>query len=151
MSLKITREAFEKIVEHACRDAPLEACGYLAAGSDGAVNGVFTLTNTDHSSEHFSFDPVEQFQAVRQMRSSGQTLRAVYHSHPRTPARPSVEDLRLASDPDLSYVIVSLAGSDPIVRSYRIREGVADEEAVILSEPPRQVLKEVADDPKGVT
>ncbi len=137
MSLEISPEALEKIVEHARRDAPVEACGYLAAGIDGAVNTVFPLTNADRSPEHFSFDPAEQFQAVRQMRTLGQKLRAVYHSHPLTLARPSVEDLRLAHDPNLSYVIVSLAGREPVVRSYLIREGKAEEEILAVMGQPR--------------
>ena len=73
--------------------------------------------------EHFSFEPAEQFATVRQMRAAGVRLRAVYHSHPATPARPSPEDIRLANDPSLSYVIVSLAGLQPDVKSFRIRDG----------------------------
>ncbi len=132
MSLEITRTAAETIIEHARRDAPIEACGYLASKNGEAVDAVVPLTNVDRSPEHFSFDPGEQFQALRKIRSAGRKLQAVYHSHPLTPARPSAEDLRLAYDPTLSYVIVSLAGPEPVVRSFRIRKGEAEEEAVIL-------------------
>ena len=130
MSLEITREAWETIVAHARQDIPLEACGYLAGGSDGRVDSVYPLTNADASPEHFSFDPAEQFEALRKVRGEGRKLHAVYHSHPLTPARPSAEDLRLAFDPTLSYIIVSLAGPEPVLRSFQIREGEAEEEPV---------------------
>jgi hypothetical protein len=46
------------------------------------------------------------------------------------PRRPSAEDIRLAYDPQLSYVIVSLAAEPPDVRSFRIRAGVVEAEPV---------------------
>ena len=46
----------------------------------------------------------------------------VYHTHPDTPARPSMEDIRLA-DPDLIYVIASLmAGVEPVL-AYKMDQG----------------------------
>jgi proteasome lid subunit RPN8/RPN11 len=65
------------------------------------------MTNVDHSPEHFSFDPKEQFQAVKRARSLGLELVGVYHSHPATPARMSNEDIRLANDVSLRYLIYS--------------------------------------------
>ena len=77
---------------------------------------------------HFSMDPTEQFAAVKECRNQGLKIRAVYHSHPETPARPSDEDIKLAHDPSLSYVIVSLAGADPSIKSFIIKEGVVEPE-----------------------
>jgi proteasome lid subunit RPN8/RPN11 len=127
--LKLTPKAFAEVITHARQDAPIEACGYLAE-KDGEAGRVFRLTNVDASPEHFSLDPKEQFAAVRQMRAEGYRLRAVYHSHPASPARPSQEDIRLAFDPSLSYVIVSLAGAQPDVRSFTIRNGVVTPEEI---------------------
>ena len=66
------------------------------------------MTNIDNEPDHFSFEPKEQFAAVKDARNQGLSLMAVYHSHPETPARPSQEDLRLLKDPNMIYVIVSL-------------------------------------------
>ncbi len=129
----ITKKVAEKIVEHARACAPIEACGYLA-GDNHVISEHIPLTNADSSTEHFSLVPAEQFEAVRTIRSKGLKLLAVYHSHPVTPARPSEEDIRLAFDPDLSYVIVSLAQIEPSIRSFRIRDGKAEEELVIIGE-----------------
>jgi proteasome lid subunit RPN8/RPN11 len=118
----------DQLIAHARGDAPLEACGYLAA-RDGVVVALFRLRNVDASAEHFSFDPAEQFSALRQMRAAGLRMRAVYHSHPASPARPSAEDIRLAYDPALYYVIVSLAQAEPDVKAFAIRGGE------VLAEP----------------
>jgi proteasome lid subunit RPN8/RPN11 len=125
--MKIKRNIISQIIEHAKRDAPVEACGYLAA-KDGIVSRYYDLTNIDHSQEHFSFDPKEQFAVVKDARAKGYEVCAVYHSHPATPARPSVEDIKLAYDPGISYVIVSLAGGKEDVKSFKIAGGKAERE-----------------------
>lgn len=129
MELKITEQVLAGLMAHSREAAPYEACGYLAE-RNGVVLQMFPLTNIDQASDHFTMDPVEQFQAVREMREQGLKLRAVYHSHPETPARPSAEDIRHAADPHISYLIISLlAGVDP-VRSFRIQQGIVEEEIV---------------------
>jgi proteasome lid subunit RPN8/RPN11 len=130
--ISIIHDVLNQIVEHAKGDLPNEACGYLA-GSDGIVSVAFKLTNTDHSPEHFSFDPSEQFKTVKEVRNMGLQIIANYHSHPSTPSRPSQEDIRLAYDPDISYVIISLAEPEPVVKSFRIINGLAiNEEITVL-------------------
>jgi proteasome lid subunit RPN8/RPN11 len=55
---------------------------------------------------------------------------ANYHSHPETPARPSEEDIRLVFDPNISYVIASLASEIPDLKSFRIKNGVVEKEEI---------------------
>jgi proteasome lid subunit RPN8/RPN11 len=130
--LKITREIIDKMISHGRAEAPLEACGYLAA-KNGAVCSSIGLQNVDASPVHYSMDPAEQFKAVRKFRDEGLTLRAVYHTHPETSAYPSAEDIRLAYDPDISYVIVSLADKEPAVYSFIIKNNsVANEPIEII-------------------
>jgi proteasome lid subunit RPN8/RPN11 len=127
MMLKIRQDIIDRIVTQGRTEAPLEACGYLAE-KDGVICQHFELTNIDKSPVHFSMDPAEQFAAARECRNQGLKIRAVYHSHPETPARPSNEDIKLAYDPSLSYVIVSLAGTDPSTKSFIILKGVVEPE-----------------------
>ncbi|SNB45117.1 M67 family metallopeptidase [Geobacter sp. DSM 9736] len=129
--LTIPKMIYDALVEHARRDFPLEACGILG-GSDGVVTEHYAMTNTDKSNEHFMMDPKEQFAVVKDLRGKGKGMVAIYHSHPETPARPSEEDIRLALTPDVSYVIVSLAGPEPVVRSFKITEGISTEEEVLI-------------------
>lgn len=116
-SISIPQSIIDQIHEQALSEEPDEACGYLI-GSGSRVGGRIEMTNVDHSPEHFSFDPSEQFAAVKQAREAGKQLVAVYHSHPETPARMSQEDIRLANDTQMIYVIHSLA--DDTTRAFTV-------------------------------
>ncbi len=123
-----------EMIDLARRDSPIETCGYLS-GSGEVAKEVIPLTNIDHSAEHFSFDPKEQFKAVKDARAKGHELIAVYHSHPASPARLSAEDLRLANDPRIVYLIVSLQNpEEPVLKAFKVNSGVAAEVPMISSE-----------------
>lgn len=127
--MRIPRAALDVMVAQAKREAPLEACGYLG-GQGEDVRSVYPMRNVDASPDHFTLDPKEQFETVRAIRKEGDRLLAVYHSHPATPARPSQEDIRLAADPNLAYVIVSLAGAEPDAKAFRIVKGQVEKLAL---------------------
>lgn len=131
--IRISKAVLANIIEHAKFDAPIEACGYLGE-KNGDIVSVYRMENTDSSGEHFSLKPEEQFAVIKDMREKGIKLAAVYHSHPETPARPSVEDIRLAYDPGLSYVIVSLADNNDTVKSFLIRDGKVEKETIEINE-----------------
>jgi [CysO sulfur-carrier protein]-S-L-cysteine hydrolase len=131
--LAIQKSVVSAVIDHAKLGEPYEVCGYLAQ-KDGVVVRFFPLKNIDQSAEHFSFDPGEQFTVVREIRNNGFITAAVVHSHPNTPARPSQEDIRLARDPDISYVIVSMAEIEPVVRSFRIKDTVVTPEEIEVRE-----------------
>jgi proteasome lid subunit RPN8/RPN11 len=132
--LILPKEHFEAMVAHAWAGLPHEACGLFAgdAGEGGVktVRAVYCLLNTDESSRHFSMSPEEQFRVIKDIRGKGFVLLGNFHSHPETPARPSEEDIRLAFDPSLSYIIISLKDEQPVVKSFIIRGGAASEESV---------------------
>ena len=93
MKITITKEDFDRIYTYALSQLPDEACG-LVAGTDREdgtkeIRKVYLLTNTDHTNEHFSIEPREQLQAVRDMRAEGLIPLGNWHSHPETPSRPS--------------------------------------------------------------
>jgi proteasome lid subunit RPN8/RPN11 len=121
MFLQIEQKILTAMQAHGRREEPNEACGYLAA-KDGIASRHFELTNIDAAPDHYSMDPAEQFAAIRQIRAEGMQVAGVYHTHPDTPARPSMEDIRLAYHPDLVYVIVSLmAGVEPVL-AYKMNQ-----------------------------
>lgn len=124
--MQIEEKIVTAMVEHGRRELPNEACGYLAA-QDGVVGRHFELNNRDAAPDHFTMDPAEQFAAIRQMREEGLEVAAVYHTHPETPARPSNEDIRLANDPAMVYVIVSLLAVEEPIRAFRINGGAVVE------------------------
>ena len=65
-------------------------------------------------------EPKEQFAAVKDMRANGWILLGNFHSHPNSPSRMSEEDKRLAFDTNLSYLILSLANDEPVLKSFNI-------------------------------
>jgi len=126
--MNIPQNVIEELIEQARKDAPYESCGYLL-GKDGDVTENYWMENIDHSSEHFSFAPKDQFAALRYAREHGLKILANWHSHPASPSRPSQEDLRLANDPTIRYAILSLLNGDPRLNSFRILNGeVVDKE-----------------------
>jgi len=129
--LKIPIQINTAIIDHAKRDFPLEACGILG-GENGVVSEHYPMANTDKSNEHFTMEPKEQFAVVKDLRAKGKEMLAIYHSHPETPARPSEEDIRLALTPNVAYVIVSLAGETPEVKSFLIDNGVVTPEPIVI-------------------
>ena len=128
----LLQETVDHLFAHAEREAPIEACGYLAGNGDLVVKH-FPMTNVDNSTEHFSFDPAEQFAILKKARNEGFTITGVYHSHPASPARPSKEDVQLAFDPSLVYIIISLLNERTTIKGYRIRKGTVEEEPLIIS------------------
>ena len=127
----VPQSIVDEIVEQARNELPDEACGVLI-GSGNEVKKRFPMTNVDHSPEHFSFDPREQFQALRDARNEDLQIIANYHSHPETPARPSQEDIRLAYDPSIVYLILSLQNREkPVLKAFEIKEGKATQVEVV--------------------
>lgn len=132
----LNRTQYQQILRYSLEELPNEACGLLGGRVEEdkkIVEKVYLLTNTDNSPEHFSMDTKEQFAAVKEMRANGWTMLGNFHSHPESPSRPSEEDKRLAFDPNVSYLILSLADRENIVlKSFRIKDSEVDEEEIIF-------------------
>jgi len=126
LKLEIPGNIFEQMVEQAKAESPIEACGILA-GKNKTVEKLYKMTNTDQSSDHFMMTPEEQFKVVKNIRSDGLEMLAIYHSHPETPARPSAEDIRLALTPDVIYIIVSLQNTEPAIKGFLIEDNSVTE------------------------
>ncbi|MCH7559606.1 MAG: M67 family metallopeptidase [Planctomycetes bacterium] len=127
LKLEIPAYVFEQMLEQAQAQAPIEVCGILA-GNDSKVEKLYKMTNADNSSNRFMMEPKEQFAVVKDIRSAGLEMLAIYHSHPETPARPSAEDIRLALTPNVIYVIISLQDAKaPAVKGLLIKDGTVTE------------------------
>lgn len=135
--LKMKNEDYTKILEFCKEGLPNESCGLLGGIKEGdvkTIEKVYLLTNIDASNEHFSMDPKEQFAAVKDMRANGYQLLGNFHSHPESPSRPSEEDKRLAFDPKINYLILSLMDMEnPVLNAFVIdaEKNVSKEELVI--------------------
>lgn len=157
--LNIPQEILDELVVHARELDPYECCGFLA-GTDQSVTRIYRIKNVvsiegaaqaasfdeakvrhlsrlspeERAEIAFIMDAQEMFQAVKDMRKSGLTLQAVYHSHPHDPARPSVTDIKIANEWEENwsrlnltlpvYLLISLMNkSNPDIQAYWIKNG----------------------------
>lgn len=127
--ISIKREDIEIVLEHARDENPREACGILA-GNNGIVEKVYRMKNKDLSSVTYLMDSMEQFAVMKEMRGKGLDIVGIYHSHTSSVAFPSATDIERAFYPEASYLIVSLAGKEPQMRSFRIKDEKIEEEEI---------------------
>lgn len=129
MALIVKKDHLDEIINHARKEFPNEACGILA-GKDKKVTKVYKMTNTEKSPMRYFTDSKEHFKIIKAMRSEGLQMVGIYHSHPNVRPYPSSHDVELAFYPDSSYVVVSIINSIPEVRSFRIVNGIVNEEEI---------------------
>lgn len=135
--IKISRLLVNQIIKQAQEHLPIECCGMLAGQVEGEatkVIDIYPMTNVDQSPEHFSLDSKEQFDVYYAIRNKGLKMLGNYHSHPATPSRPSVEDIRLAYDPKAIYMILSLAAEEPVLKAFHIEKGISTELTLEIEE-----------------
>lgn len=127
----IHAEDYNRIAAYAREHLPKESCGLIAGTEDERgrhISKVYYLTNVDDAEDHFTLDPKEQLEAVKDMRANGYKPLGNWHSHPDTPSRPSKEDIGLAYDPGASYLIMSFMTADPVFNSFHIEKGEVTKE-----------------------
>jgi len=128
------------IVEQAMEASPVECCGVIAGprGSDVPLRWI-PMENTARSETFFQFSPREQLRVWREMESADEEPVVIYHSHTKSQAYPSREDVQFAHEPSAHYVIIE-AGSRALsneerVRSFRIVNQRVIEETVRFVDP----------------
>ncbi len=99
----------------------------MIASRGGEAVRIYRATNAASSPLRYEIDGVEQYRIQMEIEDSGLDLGAIYHSHTRTEPYPSQTDINLAFYPEAVYVIVGLAGDQPEVRAFQIRDGQVQE------------------------
>lgn len=115
-------QAFLKVIIDAAETAyPKESCGLLVGCDNGAgallVTQVVLSENVAKGVERdrFEIDPQVRFNVMRELDNYAkndeprQRIIGHYHSHPNHPAQPSMKDLEMAYEPDLVWIITSVA------------------------------------------
>ena len=121
----------DEIAKYAKEYLPEEACGLIAGSEDEngrLITKVYYLTHTGHDEALITMDPKEQLADIKDMRANGLMPRGNWHSHPSSPSRPSDEDIKLAYDPNASYMIMSLMAENPVINSFHIEGGQVTKE-----------------------
>jgi proteasome lid subunit RPN8/RPN11 len=116
-------------MERAARHAyPEECCGILlgtAAGGRRTVTAVRPIRNArrDAARNRYLITGSEMLEAEKEARRSGTSIVGYFHSHPDVPPIPSITDLKDATWPNTSYVILSVReGSVDEMRSWTLAE-----------------------------
>lgn len=135
--LRIHRDQYEQLRQHAEQTYPLECCGVLL-GPEGASNGdgvrevsmIVQCANMKGQSARtrYKIDAKRLIEIQRGARESALEMVGFYHSHPDAPAYWSRTDLEQAYWTGSSYVIASvMRGAAAEVKSFLL-VGASDDE-----------------------
>jgi [CysO sulfur-carrier protein]-S-L-cysteine hydrolase len=106
-TLRLPRAIADELLRRARDAGDDEVCGVIAADARGRVR-IYPIANVAADRTHrFELDPKAQIDALRDMRERGAALAAIYHSHPRGPARPSALDLERHAYPEALCLIIA--------------------------------------------
>ena len=127
---------WRQMIDQARAESPYEACGLVAGDAAGRALRYHPMRNAAGRLDWFEPDPMELLRLTMAIEGAAETVWGIYHSHPRSPARPSESDVEAAGYPDSLYLISSLQdGPHPVLRAFRIQEGQVTEVPLRLREP----------------
>ncbi|MDY7081003.1 MAG: desampylase [Halobacteria archaeon] len=116
-------DVYDGIIAHARDGKPHEICGVLGGkrGDDNSkVEAFYEVENVSETPRtNYLMDSEAQLQTIDTVEEDGYDVVGFYHSHPEGANQPSETDAARANWPSHSYVIVSLAGDEPFVGSWR--------------------------------
>ena len=122
-AIRISQAHIDAMVQHALEDAPIEACGLLAA-VDGVVVEVRRAKNREASPYRFSIDPLETRKHEQAIDEAGAELAGFYHSHTGSAAVPSPTDIRMMGPffgPPFVHFVIGVADREtPEIRVWYI-------------------------------
>lgn len=133
MTLVLPGRVESEVVSHAREGAPEEVVGVLAGdrGDRSVVQRAVRAENAAATPEtRYEIAPAAELELLERIDEAGLDVVGFYHSHPAGPAEPSPTDERLAAWVGYSYVVVSLAGGEPDLGSWRWTGDAFEREAV---------------------
>lgn len=100
-----------------------EVCGLVGA-LHGAPASYYPVENrAENRASRYLMDPQQQIDVMRTMRSTGQELFGIFHSHPDSPPVPSEIDREMAAYPGVVYFIASTRHPVPELCAYVYENG----------------------------
>src|SRR5688572_16922037 len=121
--IALSKSHLEEMIAHALEDAPVEACGLIAA-KDGRVVSTHRARNTENSPYRFNIDPREYMRLEEEVTETGAMIAGFYHSHTGSEARPSPTDIRMMGlffGPPFIHFVIGVADRDnPHARVFTI-------------------------------
>ncbi|AEG02195.1 Mov34/MPN/PAD-1 family protein [Methylomonas methanica] len=125
----LPRKLTNQLLHLAQLSSDAEVCGLVGADRHGLPCSCYPVDNAAANPQNrFSLEPGQQIAAMKHMRENGQTLFAIYHSHPTAPATPSATDIEQASYPDALHLIISLNTKGVLeMRAFKIAGNQVEE------------------------
>jgi [CysO sulfur-carrier protein]-S-L-cysteine hydrolase len=113
-----------------------EVCGLIGANAEGLPVSCYPVANSAETPDkRFLLEPSQQIAAMQQMREKQESLFAIYHSHPSTPAEPSPTDIEQAGHPEALQLIISLNTKGVLeMRGFKISGETVEEYPLRLIE-----------------
>jgi [CysO sulfur-carrier protein]-S-L-cysteine hydrolase len=132
---QIPRKLTNQLLHLAQLSPDLEICG-LVGSKNGIPSTCYPVDNiAGQPQQKFLLDAKQQIAALSKMRNQDEELFAIYHSHPKAPAEPSIYDLEAIAYPDALYLIISLNIKGVLeMRGFKIGERNAREVELMLVE-----------------
>lgn len=133
--LVISRQLAVQLMHAAQREPDREVCGLIAA-RNGEPSRYLPVPNAAaDAARTFEMAAEPLVQAMASIREAGESLWAVFHSHPSAPAEPSARDLDEPAYPEAYRVIASLDTKGVLeLRCWSQREGRAEERVLRVRE-----------------
>jgi [CysO sulfur-carrier protein]-S-L-cysteine hydrolase len=133
--IQIPRKLTNQLLHLAQLSPDLEICGLVGSKNSISVTCYPIANIAEQPQQRFLLDAKQQIAAMAEMRNQGETLFAIYHSHPKAPAEPSIFDLEQSAYPDALYLIISLNIKGVLeMRGFKINQQKAIEVPLSLLE-----------------
>jgi len=135
-NISLPRKLTNQLLHLAQLTPEVEICGLIAAASNGQPSRCYPILNSAPTPHNcFLLDTGQQIATMKQMREQGETLYAIYHSHPTAPAEPSPADIAQAVYPAALHLIISLNTKGVLeIRAFHIENQSVRELSLSLSE-----------------
>lgn len=128
--MKLPESFIQRMITHAHKEAPKECCGIIAS-KDGVAVKLYKARNVSEDLHQYIIHPTDLKRIYTDLEKNGFGIFATYHSHPRTEAYPSGDDVEMAVGASCPYVIISIKDPDCAeVRSFTIDRGGITEDLV---------------------
>jgi proteasome lid subunit RPN8/RPN11 len=133
--IQIPRKLTQQVLHHAQNTPNTEVCGLIGA-KDNKPCSCYPIKNAAPQPDTaFLLDAQQHIAAQVAMREKGESLFAIYHSHPSAPALPSQTDIALANYPNVLHLIISLNTKGVLeMRGFNMSHERAEEIILALSE-----------------
>ena len=118
------------MLEHARNELPNECVGLLFGTENGIQRRVPLANVAARPETRFFARPEEVLAALQEADARGETLLALYHSHPHGPPTPSSTDLEEARYEVVHLIVVPSSGS---VRAFWLSSGGFSELELVVS------------------